>query len=374
MVPRRARGRVHELGAERGGDRPPEPGDAPLRIERERALADRAARLVGGDLVLAAGGHPLHGAAELARQPGQQHVLAVGPGLHPESAAHVGGDDAHPALRQLEQARDLATDAERGLAGHPHGQLGGRAVEGGQDRARLHRHRGDAVLRHAQRHDVGRRREGAMSVTFPNDPREHAVAVDAGEEQRRAGRQGGLGLREAGQRLVVHADEIERVVGRVDILGHHRGHRHADRVDLALGQDGMRRHAHVGHQAVHRHGAEMGHVLAGDHQPRARGAPRGLHVEADDAGVGVRGAEQGHVQAPRRRHVVHEGARAGQEAVVLAPLERPADPAVALALAHPRNRETAPTKAAGCSYGSMCPASGTISTVAPGMSPPQRSA
>ena len=108
---------------------------------------------------------------------------------------------------------------------------------------------------------------------------------------------------------------------------------------------------------------------------RTRGArARRLHVEAGDAGVGVRGAEQGHVQAAGRRHVVHVGALADQEAMVLAPLERAADPAVALGLAHPRNRETAPTKAAGCSYGSMCPASGTISTAAPGISRPQRSA
>ncbi len=283
----------------------------------------------------AARGHPLHRPREAAGQPGQQHVLAVGAGLHPEAAAHVGRDHPHPTLGQLEQARHLGPDAERGLAGDPHRELLAEAVEGGQHRARLERHRGDAGLGDPERHHVGGGRERARRVALAQGAVQHAIAVDAREERGRAIRHRAFRLGQSGQRLVLDLDQVERVVGRVDVLGHHRGHRDAGRVHGVLGQDRMGRHAHVGHQPIHRHRGEVGGVLSGHHQQHARRAPRRLDVEARDAGVRVRGAEQGHVDAAWRPHVVHVGARAGEEPVILPPLERPPDPAVTGGQAHP---------------------------------------
>jgi hypothetical protein len=292
-------------------DPPPQRGDASARVEGQLPLADRATRLVGRDLILPARGHPLDGPSEPPRQPGQQHVLAVGARLHAEAAAHVRRDHAHPALRQLEHPRHLGPDAERGLAGDPHRQLVGGAIEAGEHRAGLERHRRDARLRDPERDHVGGGREGAMNVTFPNGPSEGAVGVDAGEEQRRALGQSRLRLGQRGQGLVLHPDQVESVVGRVGILGHHGGHRRARRVHVGLGQDRVGRHAHVGHEPVHRHGPEVGHVLAGHHQQHARVAPGGLHIEVRDPRVGVGGAEQCRVDAARGPEIVHVRPGAG---------------------------------------------------------------
>jgi hypothetical protein len=196
-------------------------------------------------------------------------------------------------------------------------------------------------------------RERAGGVALAQGAVQHAVALDGREQRRRALGQGRLGLGQRGQRLVLHADQVERVVRRVDVLGHDRGHRDAGGVYEAVGQDRMGWHPHVGHQPVHRHRREVRGVGAGHHQPHPRGAARGLDVEPRDAGVSVRGAQERHVEAARGPQIVHVAARAGQEAMVLAPLERPPDPAVtlpvAMRVAHPRNRETASTSACGCS-------------------------
>jgi hypothetical protein len=79
VVPRRAAGGVHQHRAERRGDTRAQRGDTSLGVHGQLALADRAARVIRGDLILAPRSHPLDGPAEPPRQPAQQHLLAVGP-------------------------------------------------------------------------------------------------------------------------------------------------------------------------------------------------------------------------------------------------------------------------------------------------------
>jgi len=62
-----------------------------------------AAPVMRRQQVLHARRDPLDRTPEPARQPRDQHLLAVRPPLHAEAAADVGGDHAHPLGRQREQ-------------------------------------------------------------------------------------------------------------------------------------------------------------------------------------------------------------------------------------------------------------------------------
>ncbi len=88
----------------------------------------------------------------------------------------------------------------------------------------------------------------------------------------------------------------------------------------------MRRHAHVGHDAVHRHGLEMLDVFARHDGHDAASAPRGLDVEPRDARVRVRRSQQDDVRAAGRGDVVHVAPGSREQPVVFASLERAADP------------------------------------------------
>ena len=72
-------------------------------------------------------------------------------------------------------------------------------------------------------------------------------------------------------------------------------------------------------------GAELRHVLHGEHRENARQLPRAGGVDAREARVGVRAPHEGEVGRARRRDVVHVAAGAGEEAPVLLALERGAD-------------------------------------------------
>ena len=73
----------------------------------------------------------------------------------------------------------------------------------------------------------------------------------------------------------------------------------------------------------------MLHLRADGDGHDAGRTPRALDVELRHARVGMGRAEERHVQAPARPEVVNVAPGAHEEAMVLAPLEGPADPAVA---------------------------------------------
>ena len=278
--------------------------------------------MVGRHLVLAPRSHPLDGPAEPPREPCEQHVLAVGPALDAEAPADVGRDHADARLREPEEPRDLRPDAEGRLARHPEGQLVGGGVERGQHGAGLERHAREPRLRHAERDDARRDPTSARRVALANRPDERQVPRDVREQPRRPVGRRALGLGQRRERLVPDPDQLERVARGVRVLGHDGGDRCAGRVHVGLGDDRMGWHPHPGHEPVHRHRGQVAHLGAGDHQEHAGSAARALDVEPRDVRARVRRAQQAHVGTD-------EASGADEEAVVFAPLERPADPAVA---------------------------------------------
>ena len=165
--------------------------------------------------------------------------------------------------------------------------------------------------------DVGRPVEGRLNLlgARPEDRVRHAVRIVGHHllrggpgphvarivDQRRAGPRR-LDRVEDGRELVVlDLDQPERLLGRLAVLGRHRGHLLADEADLVAGQDG-----HVAHRAAdavrrqvparqHRVHARQRAGAAGvdRHDPRVRQRapqdPGPQHARADDVGGVLRG-------------------------------------------------------------------------------------
>ena len=150
-------------------------------------------------------------------------------------------------------------------------------------------------------------------------PVEDVVVLLAGHvvaDHRGAGVQGPGRVHDHRQRLVLHADQLERVPGGVAVLGDDERHLLALEPDLVGGQHGLDvtgQGGHPGQLALLQH-------LAGDDGPDPGVGQRGGGVHAHDAGVGQRAAQDRAVQHAGPPDVVHERALAAQEpGVLLAP-------------------------------------------------------
>ena len=134
------------------------------------------------------------------------------------------------SFRQAEGLRDPGTDLVRDLGGGMHDQLVVAVVPFGQAGASLQRQRGDP--RAGERRAEGRCRpgeDGREPVVVEHHQVDEAVAVGLLVQPRR-GR--GFGLLDAGhrgQRIPVHLDQFDRVLGPVGIVGDHHRHRLARR-------------------------------------------------------------------------------------------------------------------------------------------------
>ncbi len=180
---------------------------------------------------------PLHRPAELAGQLRDHDVLGVVHALGAEASADVGRrDHAHVVLGQAELLRDHPAVAVDHLHRAPHREP--RVLPLGDQRARLERVRPAAGEADARAHPHRRVAQRLVHVAHPLPPLRHHVAADLLVEDRRAGGQRRLHVHHRGQRLVLHADEVERVPGAVDVLRDHHRHRLAHETH-ALAASGM---------------------------------------------------------------------------------------------------------------------------------------
>jgi hypothetical protein len=131
------------------------------------------------------------------------------------------------------------------------------------------------------------------------------------------------GVHHRRERLVLDHDRVAAVLGDVRVVGDDDAHL------LALEPHLVRRQHGLGVVGERRHPGEvaLGHHLAGEHQPDARDLPRLAGVDARDAGVRERAAEDLHVQHAGQVDVVDVVAATPDEPAVLHPLPAGAEPA-----------------------------------------------
>ena len=309
----------------------------PSFLERHLPVHVEVAREAGGDQVLGPVLDPLHRPAEQQRRGGRHDVARVHRHLVAESAADVRREDPDVLLRQARDQREHGADRVRGLGRHVDRHLAGAHVHVGEAAARLQRRRMHAGVVGVQRDDrlsSGERRVGRVLVAVLP-----VVDVVIGlpfllvADHGRAGFHRLLRRDDGRQRVVVHVDQLERVDRRVGVLGDDRRDLLSLEPHLVGGQDrlcvaGERRHPG---QVV------LGHQLAGDHRDDAGCGRRAGGVDRVDLRMGVRAAEDRHVQHPRQDDVVDVVALAADEPVVLLAADAVADPADLLWLGRHRS-------------------------------------
>ena len=254
-----------------------------------------------------------------ARQRHQRHVR-VDAGLDPEAAADVGGHvQPEPGNRQAERAgqhghhRERPVEVGPRLDGRPHAV--GVVLPAGHDRVALHRHGGvarEGIL--AADHVVG-----VLEGLLDRAERERAVRGHVARrvlvQPGRVPGQGGGRVRHGREGLVADLDEFRGVFGQVPVGGDDHGHGLADEP----GPAGRARV--VGHRRLdrQREGAQFGgHVVGADDGHHAGGVPRGRGVDAVDARVRMRAADDRRGQRARQGiQVVEEAALAAEQRGVL---------------------------------------------------------
>ena len=122
------------------------------------------------------------------------------------------------------------------------------------------------------------------------------LALEVGADHRRVGVERLAGVDDGVERVVVDVDELQRVAGRVAVLGDDERHLLTLEAHLVGGQHGL----HVVGQRRHPRQALLGQVGTGHHGLDLRMCLGRRHIDADDPGVRVRRAQDRQVQHARQ--------------------------------------------------------------------------
>ena len=322
------RGEEGEIGAHIRRRRHPHADDPPVLIERQRRFGDMVpAHGVGEEGIRTLAG-PLHRAAKGARHPGRHGVLRVNIGLHAETAADIGRDDADLFRRYLEHVlgQDLLQRPAALGAGIKR-QRGAIGVEVGDGAPRLHGVDHHPVVDELDPRDVRgareRRLDGALVTEFPVEGK---VVRDIVMELGHARIAGGPGVGDGVEGLVFDLDQLRRILGLGQGLGDHERHLVADETHLIGAKYGVLRclvqltvaafELDIAGQRIGVLGLELG---AGENGPDAgRGTGRIRRHRLYDC-MGERRAHDDAGKLARQVDVVGEPAASRQQPRILDP-------------------------------------------------------
>ena len=311
----RLRGRVE--GAVVGQHRGPDAEDAPVPGGRDLPAHVVVAGERGGHEVFGAVLHPLHRPAGDDGGDHRADVAGVDADLVAEAAADVRRDHPDLVLGQAGHQRVERAVGVRRLGGLVEGELALDRVVVGDRAAGLQRRRVrprvDHVLAH---HDLGAvedRVGGGPVAGLPVEDVVVGAALEVVPDHRGARVQRLLRVDDRRQDVVVDVDQLDRVAGRVPVLGDDEGDLLALEADLVGGQHGL----HVRGQRRRPGQVERLQVLAGDDRLDPGVGQRPAGVDGHDPGVRDRRAQQRAVQHPGQRDVVDEPTLAAHQARVL---------------------------------------------------------
>ena len=281
------------------------------------AAHDVVAGEAGADEVLVAVLHPLHRLAGDDAGDDGAHVSGVDRDLVAEATADVRRDDPDLVLREPGDDRIQGAVGVGRLRRRPQREPAVDAVVVGDGAAGLHRcgvhARVDDVLRDDDL-GTGEHRLGRGLVTgLPVKTVVVGLALEVVADHRHGGIKSLADVHDRLEGLVLDLDQLERIAGRVPVLGHDEGHFLALETHLVRGEDRL----HVIGQGRHPGQALLRQRRAGDDRLDLGVSLCGTRVDADDAPVRDRGPEDRQVQHPGQLDVVAVAALAPHEARVL---------------------------------------------------------
>ena len=284
---------------------------------------------------------PFHRPAELFRRPRHHREFGIDHAAGAEIAADVLHQHADFFRRHVEHGGEIVLQPHRAAIAGIDGVAAALGVVGGERRARLHRHAGDALhpglepgdVGGAGKGGVGRRRVAKLAI-------EADVRLCAVVHPRRILARGRNGFDHGRQDVVIDHDTLGAVFRRVHGFGDDHRHRFADETRLVGRQRIMRRferrlvafEVQLGLLLMRRprlvrdrFEAVRGKVHAGQHREHAR---RGLGVigrDRADARMRMRRAHHHRIDLARQVLVGGIAAVAAHQAQILAPPYRLAD-------------------------------------------------
>ena len=318
-------GAVGAIGAAVVEEVIPDPEDAPVLRRRDLDAVHHQPLVIGADEVLAAVLDPLDWAAQHACRERDEQFLGVDQeDLDAEAAAHVRRDHGDCSLRQPELVRDHGAGGDRCLRRIPDRKLLEALVVAGDDAAGLHRLSCAALgPEFLAQHEVGGG-EGGLDVSALVGGAASDVGIGVVVDQRRARlrRRNEIDRRHIGH--IVDLDQFQRVLGEIAAVGDHQRHRLAGEARLAGCQRLMgARMDEAGVLVEQRHGrVGRAQVLVGDQRMHAGERERGGGIDERKSGLGVGAAQHGGVQHVGQADVVDEARAPGEQARILASLDR----------------------------------------------------
>ena len=277
----------------------------------------------GRDVVLRALLRPLHRPAEALRQRDREKLLRVDVELRAEASSHVGRDDAYLRLRDAEDERHREAQDVRHLRRGPQRDVA-RRPDLREHASRLDRVRDQARLDVAPRHDDVCRVDRGLRIARLELPDVALVRLELGVDERSVVRECLLDVTDRAEGLVVDLDELRRILGQRAALGDDDGDAVTLIARLVSGERVVRRHLDVlRHRPGAGHAADpvAGEVRTGERGDDTLRSPGGVEVDAVDPRVGIRAADDRHVDRPRQCQVVDEGATSAQQGGVLLALD-----------------------------------------------------
>ena len=277
-------------------------------------VADVVASVRGGEEVFLPALYPLDWPAEVLGNHAGDDLFGVEVELAAEAAAHVGGYDSYLVFGMPGHQGEEQPDEVGYLGGGIDGELVGSGVEVGDDAARLHGIGYESLVDDALGDaDLGGF-DGGVNVSAADFPFEGDVVGGVLVYLGGAVLDGLFHVHHGVQNVVVHLDQLRGVSGGLRAVGYDRRHDVSDAVHLVYGDGRVGDFLGVGDDPAANKGAELFvEVGAGIYAHHAFDVGRGGCVNSADVGVGVRAADERHVQHSEQADVVNVLTLAGNQ-------------------------------------------------------------
>ncbi len=255
---------------------------------------------MGAEKILAPILDPFHRTAEHFRACRNARIFRIDGALGAKTAAHIGRDDVHLVVVEVEHVQEPALDAMRALGGNVN-RVGVRdSIVARHQPAAFHEKRPAAVNEQPLAHHMGSACECRVGVADRDRHPRRDIRFRVRMGERTAGHDRGGAIRHSCQRLVIHLHQRGGILRDMAAVGHHDRDRLAhidgfladERIrHMELG-DGRGRHEQRQRVLLHR----LGQIREAEHQMHALQGFRCRHIDAADFGMRIAAADEGRME------------------------------------------------------------------------------